>query len=147
MGAEANSSAQGAHCAREFLTLREVVKVAGCHYNTIRKASNTGELKVYRLPSGHRRWNRNDVFEWLGIEAPSDPEQQPASQILIYARVSSHKQSKGIEKGDLNNDLGRQIERLKKVASEKYECKSPIVFLDTASGLSFTRKGLNRLLN
>jgi putative resolvase len=147
MAAEANSSAVGVRCAREFLTLREVVKLTGCHYNTIRKASNAGELKVYRLPSGHRRWLRSDVFEWLGIEDSGQPEQQPASQVLIYARVSSHKQSKGIEKGEFNNDLGRQIERLKKVATEKYECKEPIVYLDTASGLSFTRKGLNRLLN
>jgi putative resolvase len=146
MAAETNSRAEAARCGREFLTLREVVSLAGCHFNTIRRSSDAGELKVYKLPSGHRRWRRTDVFDWLGIK-DAQPEQQPASQIIIYARVSSHKQSKGIEKGELNNDLGRQIERLKKVAAEKYLCNEPIVFLDTASGLSFTRKGLNRLLN
>jgi putative resolvase len=140
MAASANSNGHAAPVGSDFLTLRQVVKLAGCHENTARRASNTGELKVYRLPSGHRRWARSDIYEWLGIENPGEPEQQPASQILIYARVSSHKQSRGIEKGELNNDLGRQIERLKKVADEKYECTNPIVFLDTASGLSFTRK-------
>src|SRR3954462_14454768 len=139
MAAEADSTAQAARSPSQFLTLREVVKLCGCHFNTVRRASDAGELKVYRLPSGHRRWARADVFSWLGIE-DSEPEQRPASQVLIYARVSSHKQSRGIEKGELNNDLGRQIERLKKAAAEKYECKNPIVYLDTASGLSFTRK-------
>src|SRR4051812_1505061 len=139
MAATADSTAQAAHSPSQFLTMREVVRLAGTHENTIRRASDSGELKVYRLPSGHRRWNRADIFSWLGIE-DVEPAQQPAGAVLIYARVSSHKQSKGIEKGELNNDLGRQIERLKKVAAEKYECTNPIVFLDTASGLSFTRK-------
>ena len=146
MAAEANSTAQAAHSPSQFLTLREVCRLTGSHYNTVRRASDAGELKVYRLPSGHRRWNRADVFSWLGIE-DVEPAQQPASAVLIYARVSSHKQSKGLNNGDFNNDLGRQIERLKKAAAEKYECINPIIFLDTASGLSFTRKGLLRLLN
>jgi excisionase family DNA binding protein len=146
MEATADSTADAARSANGFLTLREVVKLTGAHFNTIRRASDSGELKAYRLPSGHRRWNRSDIFSWLGIE-DVEPAQQPASQILIYARVSSHKQSKNYEKGSIDNDLGRQIERLKKVAAEKYECTNPIVYLDTASGLSFTRKGLLRLLN
>jgi len=146
MAASADRSGTGT--LGQFLKLRDVVKVARCHENTARRASDAGELKVYRLPSGHRRWRRSDVFEWLGIENSNEEERQlTASQTLIYARVSSHKQSKGINVGDLNNDLGRQIERLKKVAKEKYECVNPIVYSDTASGLSFTRKGLIRLLN
>jgi putative resolvase len=147
MAASANSNGHAAPVGSDFLTLRQVVKLAGCHENTARRASDAGELKVYRLPSGHRRWARNDIYDWLGIENPGEPEQQPAAAVLIYARVSSHNQSKNYEKGSIDNDLGRQIERLKKVAAEKYECTNPIVFLDTASGLSFTRKGLLRLLN
>src|SRR4051794_13277720 len=108
MAASVDSNGDAARSNSQFLTLREVVKITGSHFNTVRRASDAGELKVYRLPSGHRRWNRTDVFSWLGIE-DSEPEQRPASQVLIYARVSSHKQSRGIEKGELNNDLGRQI--------------------------------------
>jgi putative resolvase len=146
MEATADSTAQAAHSPSQFLTLREVCRITGSHFNTIRRASDAGELKVYRLPSGHRRWNRADVFSWLGIE-DSAPEEQRRGAVLIYARVSSHKQSRGIEKGELNNDLGRQLQRLKATAAEAYQCKEPIVYLDTASGLSFTRKGLHRLLN
>src|SRR3954463_6540485 len=116
MAATANSNGDAAPVGRELLTLREAVKLTSCHENTIRRASDSGKLKVYRLPSGHRRWNRADIFSWLGIE-DVEPAQQPAAAVLIYARVSSHKQSKGIERGELNNDLGRQIERLKKVAA------------------------------
>ena len=118
MAATANSNGDAAPVGIDFLTLREAVKLTNCHENTIRRASDSGELKAYRLPSGHRRWNRTDIFSWLGIEDVK-PADQAVAKVLIYARVSSHKQSKGIEKGELNNDLGRQIERLKKVAAEK----------------------------
>src|SRR5690349_3291968 len=104
MAASANSNGDAAPVGRDFLTLREVVKLAGCHENTIRRASDAGELKAYRLPSGHRRWTRSDVFAWLGID-DVNPAQQPAAAVLIYARVSSHKQSKNYEKGSVDNDL------------------------------------------
>lgn len=146
MAASANSNGDAAPVGRDFLTLREAVKLTNCHENTIRRASDSGELKAYRLPSGHRRWNRSDIFSWLGIE-DFKPAEQAAAKVLIYARVSSHKQSKNYEKGSIDNDLGRQIERLKKVGLEKYQSDEPIIYQDTGSGLSFSRKGLNRLLN
>ena len=136
-----------APAGRQFLKLCEVVQLASCHENTIRRASDAGELKAYRLPSGHRRWNRAHVLEWLGIEDSAEEVSTAPAQILIYARVSSHKQSKGINEGSFDNDLGRQIERLKKLALENYKCSTPVIYSDTFSGLSFTRKGLLRLLN
>jgi predicted site-specific integrase-resolvase len=117
MAASANSNGHAARPDSQFLTLREVVRLSGTHENTIRRASDACELRAYRLPSGHRRWNRADIFSWLGIE-DVEPADQPAARVLIYARVSSHKQSKNYEKGSIDNDLGRQIERLKKVAAE-----------------------------
>ena len=145
MEATADSNGDAARTANGFLTMREVVRLAGTHENTIRRASDSGELKAYKLPSGHRRWNRADVFSWLGIA--DSPAAQPTAAVIIYARVSSHKQSRGLADGNTDNDLGRQIERLKKAAAELYKCKNPIIYQDTGSGLSFSRKGLNRLIN
>jgi excisionase family DNA binding protein len=88
MAATANSNGDAARLGRDFLTLRDAVKLTNCHENTIRRASDSGELKAYRLPSGHRRWNRSDIFNWLGIE-DVQPAEQAAGKVLIYARVSS----------------------------------------------------------
>ena len=86
------------------------------------------------------------MLEWLGID-DSDGQRRSIrsiavhpSQILIYARVSSHKQSKGINEGSFDNDLGRQIERLKKSPLEKYKCSSPVIYSDTFSGLFHEEK-------
>jgi excisionase family DNA binding protein len=79
MAATANSNGNAAPVGRDFLTLREAVKLTNCHENTIRRASDSGELKAYRLPSGHRRWSRSDIFNWLGIE-----DFKPAEQAAAY---------------------------------------------------------------
>lgn len=56
-----------------MLTTSEVARLLNVHINTVRRWSNQGVLKTYRIGSrGDRRFNREDVTEFLseksGIE-------------------------------------------------------------------------------
>jgi excisionase family DNA binding protein len=59
-----------------MLTTSEVARLLNVHINTVRRWSNQGVLKTYRIGSrGDRRFNREDVTEFLseksGIERMS----------------------------------------------------------------------------
>jgi predicted site-specific integrase-resolvase len=69
------------------------------------------------------------------------------SPVIIYGRVSSSGQAKGFGKGSEDNDLARQLQRLKDHACEHYGCESPLIYSDVGSGLSESREGYNRLID
>ena len=48
--------------AATVLTVREVARLLNIHMNTVRRWSNQGILKAYRLgPRGDRRFKREDI--------------------------------------------------------------------------------------
>jgi len=49
-----------------MLTVREVARLLHVHPNTLRRWSNAGRIKVYRItPRGDRRFRRQDVARFL----------------------------------------------------------------------------------
>ena len=127
-----------------LVPLRIVVDLLGLHPNTIRRISDNGELPCYRVgKSGHRRWKLSDVLEWAGLESGEEKESE---QIIIYSRISSYDRAKGGISSDEDSDHSRQLNRLKDYAKEHFNCLNPCIYSDVSSGLSFTRKGLIKLL-
>jgi excisionase family DNA binding protein len=50
----------------EMLTIRQVARLLHVHPNTLRRWSNEGKLKAYRITSrGDRRFRRQDVARFL----------------------------------------------------------------------------------
>jgi excisionase family DNA binding protein len=46
----------------DLLTVREVARLLNIHINTVRRWSNQGVLKAYRIgPRGDRRFKREDI--------------------------------------------------------------------------------------
>lgn len=103
-----------------YVKLREACKRTGLHPHTLRKYADTGVIRSIRTPSGQRLF---DIDSFVGDQHPG--------KVVIYARVSSHKQQ---------DDLERQVAYLK--------TKEPHaeVITEIASGLNFQRKGLRTLL-
>jgi excisionase family DNA binding protein len=51
---------------RSLLTVKEVARMLHVHDNTVRRWSNEGMIKVYRISSrGDRRFKREDVEDFL----------------------------------------------------------------------------------
>lgn len=78
------------------LSIGETAKILGVSVKTVRRWADSGKLKSIRSPSGHRRFNLQDVQE-LNNGSSTNIK----NKITInYARVSSH---------DQKEDLVRQI--------------------------------------
>ncbi|TWU27840.1 IS607 family transposase [Bythopirellula polymerisocia] len=125
--------------SHQLLSVGDVCRLSGAHPNTVRRWS-LNQLPTYRSGNGgHRRFKREDVEEFLGLEVESE---HPS--ILLYCRVSSGGQAKGFKKNE-ESSLSRQVERLKLHCQNQYGL-APTVFTDIGSGLSFKRAGLIRML-
>lgn len=48
---------------RALLTVSQAAYVLGVHPNTLRRWADGGKIPVTRLPSGHRRWTREQIVE------------------------------------------------------------------------------------
>ena len=64
--------ANGEHLS-DMLTVREVAKLLHIHPNTLRRWSNSGRIKAYRITArGDRRYKREEINRFLaglGIQA------------------------------------------------------------------------------
>jgi excisionase family DNA binding protein len=59
-----------------MLTTREVSELLNLHINTVRRWSNQGILKTYRIgPRGDRRFRQSDVYNLL-IKKPEHIKQR-----------------------------------------------------------------------
>ena len=55
--------------SNSVLTVREVAHFLNIHVNTVRRWSDLGVLKAYRIgPRGDRRFRREDVLAFLPLE-------------------------------------------------------------------------------
>ena len=129
-----------------LLPLRKVVELTGLHANTLRRYADSGELPTVTLPSGHRRWKKQDVLEWLGLDG--EKERDEGQRIIIYARVSGSNQASGFRsKGSLDNDLGRQLKNLRSFVKKNYKNCKVEEYTDVGSGISMTRPKFQRMLS
>ena len=99
LSAEGIRAPIGNATGERLLKMREVVALANCHPNTIRRATESGALVCYRLPSGARRFSNSSVRRWLGENTDSVVDDGQVKQgrcsipIAAVIRVSSSKQA------------------------------------------------------
>jgi len=114
--------------------------ILGVCIKTIRRWELKKKICCMRTLGGHRRISVDEIRRLLlrHRKTPSIELESPNLKCAIYARVSSHKQSK-------RGDLDRQIEALKRYALLNHLCIVK-VYKDIGSGLNTTRKGLWKLI-
>ena len=105
----------------KYVKIKEAAKVTGLHPNTLRKYADNGTIPSKRTPSGQRLFA---IAAWL-------EEDNAPKETICYARVSSRKQAK---------DLERQVTFLQQSHPEAQVVK------DIGSGLNHKRKGLKTIL-
>ena len=119
----------------EYISILEASKITGLSIQTIRKLGDKKEIKCFKTPSGHRRFNKQDLEKFCDSNTINEEKSENTQVNYIYTRVSSKKQL---------DDLSRQI---KYIQQQKPEYSSYISISDIASGINFKRKGLQTILD
>ena len=75
--------ANGEHMS-EMLTVRQVARLLHVHPNTLRRWSNNGRIRAYRItPRGDRRFRREEIAHFLAeLNAQADDWQKAESRQL-----------------------------------------------------------------
>lgn len=118
-----------------LLTISQAAGYLSVSNRTLRDWDKTGKLKSYKTDGGHRRYRKEDLDAFIGIEG--DKEEKKDLPVATYSRVSSHEQK---AKGDLD----RQSQRLSEYCVKKKLVVGEII-KDVGSGLSDTRSGFVKL--
>jgi len=66
----------------DMLTVREVARLLHVHPNTLRRWSNNGRIKAYRItPRGDRRFRREEIARFLAeLNGQGDDRQEAESR-------------------------------------------------------------------
>ena len=89
-----------------YLSIVIVSRMIGVSRSSLRRWDSEKSLTSdYRPPGGHRRYSYKKILRFLGI----GKEEKNRKQVLIYGRVSAHKQ---------RDDLKRQIACLENYAEK-----------------------------
>jgi putative resolvase len=113
------------------ISIGETAEILGVSVKTVRRWSDSGKLRFERAPSGHRRYNLQDVKR-VKPKTLADLEDRLT---INYARVSSH---------DQKADLHRQVKVLESFSAARGWQFETIQ--DLGSGLNYKKKGLQQLL-
>jgi excisionase family DNA binding protein len=127
--------------------MSEVCSRFSVHPNTVRRATEAGDLKCVRLGGlSHRRFRECDVLEWLGVEREEEGNGGDVP-IALVARVSSAGQARARSLVNNESDLDRQLERLTTFAREKWGHKAKLfTYKRVASGMLFSHPVLHQLI-
>jgi len=69
---------------KQIFTTQEVAMMLSCDLTTVIKWVNTGKLKAYKTPGGHRRIEKADLVEFIKkYEMPFPEELKELNRILI----------------------------------------------------------------
>ena len=120
---------------KTFVSINEASDITGLSIQTIRKLGDTNEVKCYKTPSGHRRFDKQSLEAFCHAKFIDEQISANKKCNYIYTRVSSKKQL---------DDLSRQIEYIKQ---RRTEYASYTFISDVASGINFKRKGLQTILD
>lgn len=113
------------------MRITEASEYLGVSINTLKAMADSGQIKSYKTNGGHRRFKREALDSFMGVERKPGPEKVT----LIYARCSTQKQKENLE---------RQRERLIEHAERKHY-KYEVVE-ELSSGINEKRKGLHKLV-
>lgn len=114
---------------RKYLRVGRAAEELGLHPVTIRRWIKSGKLQAVRVGL-EARIPRTEIDRFLG--------QGDDRLLVLYGRVSGHGQQP---------DLERQLERLQTWAARARPGRRVLVLSDIGSGISTTRKHLQRLLH
>ena len=106
-------------------------------FQTIRKYGDQAKIKCYKTPSGHRRFNKQDLERLCGCTHDDNQVPKIEKKNFIYTRVSSKNQL---------DDLSRQVAYIEQRRTPE-EYASFTTLKDIASGIDFKRKGLQTILD
>jgi predicted site-specific integrase-resolvase len=110
------------------LTLGQIAEKYNVCRDTILKWAKNGIISYTKLPSGIRRYHyRPKIFD----AEPKPPSEEPERVGIIYARVSSSKQT---------DDLQNQIKLLRQSYPDHE------LYSDVGSGLNYKRKNLRKMV-
>ena len=145
-----------------YLSLGSAARHCGVSIHALRRASNSGRIRCWTLPSGHRRYIQSDLEGFLkenkingngshgnGI---ANSIEKGKRNLICYARVSSRSRAVGWNQSlnqqqDGSSDIQRQLEKLELYCESEYGKKPDVVVTEVASGTNFNRKGFSRLMN
>ena len=125
----------GTDIKKEYISIDEASKITGLSIQTIRKLGDKKQIKCFKTPSGHRRFNKQDLEKFCDPDSFNEKDSENTKINYIYTRVSSKKQL---------DDLSRQTEYIQQ---RKSEYSSYTTISDIASGINFKRKGLQTILD
>ena len=121
---------------RNLVTISEAAQYLGVSIMTLRRWDESGKLKPIKTVGKHRRYDINDLNDYLFHKDDNIIKENSHYRVVCYARVSSN---------DQKDDLERQailLEEYCKKNNYKYE-----TIKDLGSGLNYKKKGLNKLIN
>jgi excisionase family DNA binding protein len=84
--------ANGEHMS-EMLTVREVARLFHIHPNTLRRWSNDGRIRAYRITSrGDRRFKREEIGRFLAElnSQADDQHENGGKRVVVVANRASH---------------------------------------------------------
>ena len=124
---------------------KDFAKMLNVSVKTLQRWDNEDTLKAYRNPKGRRYYTYEQYLAFTGISSKTNKKiviytgisSKTNKKIVIYTRVSTTNQ-----KDDLNN----QVEFLKNYVNSKGLIINEII-TDIGSGLNYTRKKWNDLIN
>ena len=125
----------GTEIKKEYISINEAAKITGLSLQTIRKIGDKKQIQCFKTPSGHRRFNKQDLEKFCDSNIIDEKDSKITKVNYIYTRVSSKKQL---------DDLSRQTEYIQQ---RKSEYSSYTTISDIASGINFKRKGLQTILD
>jgi len=111
-----------------YITGAKAAKILDITQQTLRTYADKGSIKFIRTVGGKRRYN---VESYIRDHGNTESATEPIKKKIIYARVSTRKQS---------SDLEHQVKFLK----DKYPDFD--VITDIGSGINFRRRGFKRIL-
>jgi excisionase family DNA binding protein len=119
---------------QRFCKIGKASEILGVSRTVLRRWADTGSIRTIRTPGQQRLFDPSSIQGYL-VE---QEKEQITRKIVLYARVSSHKQQP---------DLLRQQLYLRTHLSDKHPgCQQALEVKDVGSGLNFKRPGLLRVL-
>jgi len=117
----------------QYYSIGKFSELIGVTQQTLRNWDKGGKLKpCHKAESGHRYYSQQQLQYYLGLKGESVVHRK----VIGYCRVSSYKQK---------DDLARQVENLKVyMIARGYSFD---IITDIGSGINYSRKGLNLLLD
>ncbi|MEK6249803.1 MAG: recombinase family protein, partial [Planctomycetales bacterium] len=125
-----------------LMSMRHVVKEFSVSESLVRSSCNSGALKHLKLPSGHRKFRRDWILQWMGIETTQPTNEQ---QFIIWARVSSYKQHS--TKHNKTSGLSNQIERLTAYCRSTFLAEPTETITSITGGLNYNNPKLISLVD